>query len=88
MLGLCVNTYIDDVDEEEYKLHRTKASTMDLGDMSVPRTEFNIPADKGIPVMETDKDEPIPSANLDAIVQLFDITPLRMLAPSRNPSNV
>jgi hypothetical protein len=86
MLGLCVNTYMDAVDEEDYKFHRTKASTMDLADMSVPRTDFNMPADEGMPPMETDDDEPGPSVNVDAILQALDVTPLRLLAPSGEPS--
>ena len=76
MLGLCINTYVDAVDEEEYKIHRIKAFTMDLGDMSVPRADFRMPANEGVPAVEMDDDEPVPSANLDAIVQLFDVTPL------------
>ena len=84
---MCVNTYVDAVDEEEYKLHRVKASTMDLGDMSVPRTEFSMLAEEGMPDMETDDNEPVSSANLKAIVQPYDITPLRMLVPAGNPSD-
>jgi hypothetical protein len=38
MLGLCINTYANTVDEEEYKQHMIKASTMDLGDISVLKT--------------------------------------------------
>src|ERR1700738_5147097 len=62
---------------------------MDLEDMSLPRTlDFNMPADEGMPGMETDADEPVPSANLEAIVRSFDVTPLRILAPAGNPSDV
>src|SRR6202048_5170293 len=82
MLGLVVNSYVDAVDEEEFQVHRAKASTMDLGDMSLPRTDLNMPA------IETDDDEPVPSANLEAIVRSFDVTPLRILAPMGNPSDV
>ena len=88
MLGLVVNSYVDAVDEEEFQVHRAKASTMDLGDMSLPRTDLNMPVDEGIPGMETDDDEPVPSANLEAIVRSFDVTPLRILAPAGNPSDV
>ena len=76
MLGLCVNTYVDAVDKEEYKLHKMKASIMDLGDISVPRIDFNMPADEGMPVLERDDDKPLPSTNLDTIIQSLDITPL------------
>src|SRR6202048_1151128 len=62
---------------------------MDLEDMSLPRTlDFNMPADEGMPGMETDGDEPVPSANVEAIIRSFDVTPLRILAPSGNPSDV
>ena len=33
---LCVNTYVDTIDEEEYKVQRSEASTMDLCDMPAP----------------------------------------------------
>lgn len=35
ILRLYVNIYVNTVDEEDYKLLKLKASTMDLGDMSV-----------------------------------------------------
>ena len=56
--------------------------------MSVPRPEFNMPADKGMPVLETYDDELAPSTNLDTIVQSFNITPLQILAPADNPSDL
>ena len=86
MLGLVVNSYVDAQDEEEYLVHRTKASTMDLDDMCVPREDFSMPVDEGMPGMETDDDEPAPSVDVDAILQSFNITPLRMLAPTGHPS--
>ena len=86
MLGLVVNSYLDATDEKEYKRHRAKASMMDLGDMSVPRTDFSMPSEGGTPVIDTDDDEPTPSANLEAIIQSLDVTPLRILPPSRQPS--
>lgn len=87
MLGLVVNSYLDGTDEKEYKRHRTMASTMDLGDMTVPRTDFTMPADEGMPGMETDDDKPTPSANLKAIIQSLDVTPLRILPPTTQPSD-
>ena len=85
MLGLVVNSYIDANDEEEFKQHREKASLMDLADISVPRADVNMPVDEGVNVLDSDDDEPMPSANLDAIVQSFDVTPLRILAPTPIP---
>ena len=82
MMGLVVNTYVDAVDEEDFKIHRAKASTMDLKDISVPRMDFSMPAEEGIPVHDSEDDEPAPSANVDAIIQSFDIPPLRMLPPT------
>jgi hypothetical protein len=58
MLGLTVNAYLDKTDEKEYKRHRAKASTLDLGDMSVPFADFSLPVDEGMPRMESDDDEP------------------------------
>src|ERR1700738_1260546 len=86
MLELVVNSYVDAQDEEEYLVHRTKASTMDLDDMCVPREDFNLPVDEGMPGMETDDDEPAPSVDVDAILQSFNITPLQMLVPTGPPS--
>lgn len=54
---------------------------MDLGDMSVPRTDFKIPVDEGMPILEIDDDEPLPFVNVDAIVQALEVTPVRMMAP-------
>ena len=85
MLGLVVNSYIDANDEEDFKQHRAKASLMDLADMSVPRADFNLPAGEGTNLLDSDDDEPMPSMDLDAIVQSLDVTPLRILAPTRNP---
>lgn len=62
MLDLCVNTYVDAIDEEKYKFHRSKASTMDLGDMTIHRTNFNMP------FLETNDDKHVPSVNVAAIV--------------------
>jgi hypothetical protein len=87
MMGLCVNSYIDAHDDEEYQRHRANAFTMDLGDICVPKTDFNMPVDEGTPGMEMDDDEPTPSANLDAIVQSLDVIPLRILAPTAHPSD-
>ena len=87
MLGLVVNSYVDAQDEEEYLVHRTKASTMDLDDMCVPREDFSLPVDEGPLGMDTDDDEPAPSVNVDAILERFDIAPLRMLAPTGHPSD-
>jgi hypothetical protein len=86
MLGLTVNVYFNKSDEKEYKRHRAKASTLDLGDMSVPFAELSLPADEGMPEMETDDDEPSPSANMDALIQSLDVTPLRILPPTAQPS--
>ena len=72
MLGLCFNTYVDTVNEEHYKLHRSKASTMVLRNMSVPKTGFNMPIDKCMPVLETNDNEHVPSI----IVQALEVTPL------------
>lgn len=36
MPGLVVNCHV--INLEEYEVHRTKASTLDLGDISVPKT--------------------------------------------------
>lgn len=82
MLGLCVINYIDAQDKEDYQAHIAKASTMDLGDMSVARA-----SDEGMSGLEPDDDEPVPSTNVDAIVQTFNITLLQMLALEGNPSN-
>ena len=82
MMGLVVNTFVDAVDEEDFKIHRAKASTMDLRDISVPRMDFSMPAEEGIPVHDSEDDEPAPSANVDAIIQSFDIPPLRILPPT------
>lgn len=49
MLGLCINTYVDAIVKEEYKVHKSKALTMDMGDMTAPRTDFNMPVDEGMP---------------------------------------
>ena len=68
MLGLNVNIYFNRSKEKEYKRHRAKAATFDLGDMSVPIAELNLPADEGMPGMETDDDEPSPSANMETII--------------------
>ena len=84
MLGLVVNSYIDANDEEDFKHHRMKASLMDLADMSVPRANFNLPADEGMNVVDSDDDEPMPSVDLDAIVQSLDVTPLMILTPTTN----
>ena len=83
MLGLVVNSYVDENDMEDFEQHRFKASTMDLADMSVPRMEINIAVDEGMPDMETDDDdeEPLPSGNLEAIIQSLDVTPLQVVAP-------
>jgi hypothetical protein len=88
MLGLVVNSFIEAIDEEDFHVHRAKASTMDLEDMSLPRTDINMPVDEGMPAMETDDDEPAPSYNVEAILRSLDVTPLRILAPSGNPSDV
>ena len=45
MLALVVNSYLDATDAKEYKRHKAKASMMDLGDMSVPRTDFSMPSE-------------------------------------------
>ena len=81
MLGLVVNSYIDATDLEEYQVHRAKAATMDINDMAVQRAEFTITGEEGMPGMETDDDDVAPSANLDAIIQTFDVRPLQLVAP-------
>ena len=86
MLGLNVNIYFNRSEEKEYKRHRSKAATFDLEDMSVPLPELSLPADEGMPEMETDDDEPSPSANMEAIIQSLDVTPLRILPPTTQPS--
>jgi hypothetical protein len=86
MLGLNVNMYFNRSEEKEYKRHRAKAATFDLEDMSVPFAELCLPADESMPGMETDDDEPSPSANMEAIIQSLDVTPLRILPPTTQPS--
>ena len=82
MLGLVVNTYVNSHDMGDFEVHRSKASTMDLADMGVPRMEINVAVDEGMPDMETDDDEePIPSGNVDAIIQSLDVTPIQVVAP-------
>ena len=73
---MCVDTHVDVVDEENYKFHRSKALTMDLGDMSIPRTDFNISVNEGMPILETNDDEFVPSVNVDPIVQALEVAPL------------
>ena len=80
MLGLCVNTFIDVLDKDEYKAHQTKASTMDLGDISQPRVDINIDPDQHMPPLETDDD-----AREDIAGPALDIAPLRIIGPSRIP---
>jgi hypothetical protein len=86
MLGLNVNIYFNRSEEKEYKRYRAKAATFDLEDMSVPIAELSLPADEGMPGMETDDDEPSLSANMEAIIQSLDVTPLRILPPTTQPS--
>ena len=84
MLGLVVNSYIDENNMEDYEVHRSKMSTMDLVDMSVPRMEINIVVDEGMPDMETDDDEePLPSDNINVIIQFLDVTPLQVVVPCK-----
>ena len=47
-----------------------------------------MPSEASTPIVDTDDDEPIPSANMDALIQSLDVTPLRILPPSRQPSDV
>ena len=71
MLGLCVNNCVDAVDEEEFKLHRVKASTMDLNDLSIERAGASIAIEASTQRAESDDDAP----NCELLV----------LAPKRPP---
>jgi hypothetical protein len=85
MMNLVVNNYIDAVDEEEFINHRAKASTMDIGDFTVPRLDIPMPSEMGTPIdMSDDEDDSTPPAHLDAIVQSYDIPPLQAWPPAIN----
>ena len=41
MQGLVVNSFVNATDEEDYKFHRVRPSTMDLADFEVAKAEAN-----------------------------------------------
>lgn len=73
---MSVNSYVDAINEEEYKVHMSKALMMDLGDMTAPRMDINMFVNEGIPILDTDDNEHVPSVNVDGVIQTFDIPPL------------
>jgi hypothetical protein len=82
MMNMVVNNYVDAVDEEDFINHRAKASTMDIGDFTVPRVDIPMPIEMGTPIEESDDDDDsTPPTHLDAIVQSYDIPPLQAWPP-------
>ena len=98
MLGLTVNNFIESFDLDEYEVHRTKASTLDINDIVPPRVEFNPVVSEPMPDLETDDEEDtvagattsVPSLRTGPIIQELgeddipplQVTPLRVLPPA------
>lgn len=82
MLGLVVNTYVD-ANEEAFKVHRVKASTMDLNNLGSARVEASIATEPSSQRLDSDDDKPNFLVDANAIMAALDIHPLLALAPER-----